>query len=154
MIPFYQRISRIIFKICFSRKCSPSWTTKQTYFGNFTHLPLVAQNSWVRQGSTICVHCIHMSTYFYWHTHNFGHAYVNTYFHFFLMVFLSSVSYNFILFKNLMVYIWPLIYLFVLGRDRFFTVSICFKETLFSNFSYKPFPLLQSTCHIRVSVRK
>ena len=34
-------------------------------------------------------------------------------------------------FKNLLLYIWPLIYLFVLGRDRFFTVYICFKETLF-----------------------
>ena len=37
MIPFYPRISRIIFKICFSRSCWPSWATKQVYFGNFTH---------------------------------------------------------------------------------------------------------------------
>ena len=36
MIPFYQRISTIIFRICFSRSCSPSWATKQTYFRNFT----------------------------------------------------------------------------------------------------------------------
>ena len=35
-------------------------------------------------------------------------------------------------------YIYDL-YLFVLGRDRFFTVYICFKETLFFNFSYKLF---------------
>ena len=27
--------------------------------------------------------------------------------------------------------------LFVLGRDRFFTVYVCFKQTLFFNFSYK-----------------
>ena len=33
-------------------------------------------------------------------------------------------------------YIYDL-YLFVLGRDRFFTVYICFKESLFFNFSYK-----------------
>ena len=38
LIPFYQRISKIIFKICFSRSCLPSRATKQTYFGNFTRL--------------------------------------------------------------------------------------------------------------------
>ena len=50
------------------------------------------------------------------------------------------------------------LYLFVLGRDRFFTVIIYFKETLFSDFSYKLFnkyfSLLQSTCQFRVSVSK
>ena len=50
------------------------------------------------------------------------------------------------------------LYLFVFGRDRFFTVSIFFKETLFSDFSYKLFnkyfSLLQSTCQFRVSVSK
>ena len=53
-----------------------------------------------------------------------------------------------------MPYISPLIYLFLLGRDRFFTVYICFKETLFSNCSYKLlnkyFFLLQSTSQFRV----
>ena len=39
--------------------------------------------------------------------------------------------------KTYLIYIWPLIYLFVLGRDRLFTAYICFKETLFFNFSYK-----------------
>ena len=69
-----------------------------------------------------------------------------------------SVSYNFILFKNLLLYIWPLIYLSVLGRDIFFTVYICFKETLLFSFSYKLFnkyfSLPQSTCEFRLSVRK
>ena len=37
MTPYYQVISRVIFKICFSRSCSPSQATKQTYFWNFTH---------------------------------------------------------------------------------------------------------------------
>ena len=50
------------------------------------------------------------------------------------------------------------LYLFVLGRDRFFSVNIYFKEALFSGFSYKPFnkyfSLLQSTCQFRVSVSK
>ena len=49
--------------------------------------------------------------------------------------FYFSGSYNFILFKNLLLYIWPLIYLFVLVRDWFFTVYIHVKETLFFNFS-------------------
>ena len=42
-----------------------------------------------------------------------------------------SGPYNIILFNNLLLYIWPIIYLFVLGRDGFFTVYICFLGTLF-----------------------
>ena len=48
-----------------------------------------------------------------------------------------SDSYNFILFKNSLLYLWSLIYLFVLGRDRIFTVCIYFEEALFFNFSSK-----------------
>ena len=55
-------------------------------------------------------------------------------------------------------YDWSLIHLFVLGRDRFFTIYICFKGTLFFNssskLSNKCFSLPLSTCHFRVSVRK
>ena len=36
MIPFYQRIPRIIFKICFSRSYMPSRATKQIHYRNFT----------------------------------------------------------------------------------------------------------------------
>ena len=32
-----------------------------------------------QQGSTTGVHFIHMYAYFYWHVHNFGHTYVDTY---------------------------------------------------------------------------
>ena len=35
-----------------------------------------------QQGSTTGVHCIHMYAYFYWHMHNFGHAYIDMYAHF------------------------------------------------------------------------
>ena len=59
--------------------------------------------------------------------------------HFFPMIFESSGSYNFLLFKNLMLYIWTSINFFALWRDRFFTVYISFQETLFSNFSCKLF---------------
>ena len=45
-----------------------------------------------------------------------------------------SFSYNFILFKNLLLYIWHLSCLFYLRRGRFVIVYICFKETSFSNF--------------------
>ena len=42
-----------------------------------------------------------------------------------------SGSYNFILFKGLLLYIWTFIYLFALEGDIFFTVyiCICFRET-------------------------
>ena len=99
---------------------------------------------------------------FYWRTHDFGHAYHDTYAHFFLWFFqvfnFFFVLFWFWFFKNLMLYIWSLIYLFVLGRDRFFTVYVCFKETLFFNFLYKLsnkyFSLPESTWQFRVSVRK
>ena len=45
-----------------------------------------------------------------------------------------SGSYNFILFKNPLLHIWPLIYLFVVGRDIFFTAYIYFKEISFFSF--------------------
>ena len=56
IIPFYQWISRIIFKICFSKSCLPSWATKQTYFGKFTYHrhTLVDQNC---QASVRLHHC-------------------------------------------------------------------------------------------------
>ena len=76
---------------------------------------------------------------------------------FFPMIF-KKFSKFFRFFKNLLLYISPLIYLFVLGRDRFFTVYICFIETPFFNFSYKIFnryfSLPLSTCQFRVSVSK
>ena len=59
----------------------------------------------------------------------------------------SILSYNCILFKNVQLYIWPLIYIFVLGRGRFFTVYIYFKETFFFNFSYKLFNKYFSLLH-------
>ena len=64
-------------------------------------------------------------TYFYRHVHDFEDAYIDMYAYFFLMFFKVlkfqnfAGSYNVILFKNLLLYRWPLIYLFVLGRERF-----------------------------------
>ena len=55
MIPFYQRISRTNFKICFSRSCSPSWVTKQTYF---LEILLVCRHTLVAQngGASVRLH--------------------------------------------------------------------------------------------------
>ena len=52
LVPFYQRISRIIFKICFTRRCLPNRVIKRTYFGNFTlsHTHFVDQNRWANVG--------------------------------------------------------------------------------------------------------
>ena len=54
-------------------------------------------------------------------------------------------------------YIFDL-YLFILVTDRFFTIFVCFKETLCFDFAYKLFnkyfSLPQSTCQFRMSVRK
>ena len=54
--------------------------------------------------------------------------------YFFKVFKIFQSSHDLILFKNLVLYIWSLIYLFVLGRDRFFTAYICFKEPIFQFF--------------------
>ena len=63
-------------------------------------------------------------------------------------------SSNVIPFENLLQYIWPLIYHLYLKEP----IHNWFKKTLFFNFSYKllnkHFSLPQSTCQIRMSVRK
>ena len=87
----------------------------------------------VWQGSTIGIHWLCTYAYFYWGTHDFGHAYAHIYAQFFPMIFKNfqnfSGSYNFIMFKNLLLYIWTLINLFALETDRFCAVHICFKKT-------------------------
>ena len=40
-----------------------------------------------RQGATIDLCCICIYPYFYWCTGNFGHVYVDSYAHFFTMIF-------------------------------------------------------------------
>ena len=67
---------------------------------------------------------------------DFGHTYVDTYTKSFPNNFQSFQnffgSYNVImLFKNLLLYILPLTYLFVLGRDSFFAFYVSSTETLF-----------------------
>ena len=39
------------------------------------------------QGLTIGLRCVHRYTSFYWHSHDFGHAYTDMYAHFFTMIF-------------------------------------------------------------------
>ena len=60
----------------------------------------------ILQDSTIGVRRIHTYAYFYWHTHDFGHVYVDTYAHFSPMIFQNFqnlvCSFDFILFTNLM----------------------------------------------------
>ena len=85
-----------------------------------------------RQGSTIGVRR--------------GHLYVDTYAHFFPITFKSfqnfCSSYNFILFKNLMLYI---LYFSCLSLEKDY-----FPYKLFNKFFFLP----QSTCQFRVSVIK
>ena len=72
----------------------------------------------MQQGLIIGVLRVRTHIYFHWRTHDFGHANVDTTLIFFPMIFLSfknfSCCYNFVLFKNLLLYICFLIYLFVL----------------------------------------
>ena len=115
---------------------------------------LLEIKKWIIQGLTIYVFRVRTYAYFYWRTHDFGHAYVDTYVHFPYDFLKFSGSYNFILFKNLLLYIWPVIYWFALGRDRFFTVYSFLKTPYFScKLFNKYFSLAQSTCRqFRVSL--
>ena len=87
----------------------------------------------IQLGLTIIVRHIHMYAYFYWRMYDFWHAYIETYAHFFPMIFQKFLKIfwffnNFILLKKLLLYIWPLIFLLVLGRDIFFTAYIFLKK--------------------------
>ena len=93
----------------------------------------------VLQGSILGAHHVHTHTYFYKCRYDFFSYDFSKFSKF-------SGSYH-VPFKNLLQKIWPFIYFFVLGRDRFFTVYICFKEALF-------FSSPQTNCQFRVSVRK
>ena len=86
--------------------------------------------TFLKQGPTICMHRVCMYAYFYLHTHDFAHVYFDTYSHCFLMIFQISGSYNFTLFKNLILYFWtficlslkergPLLLSFVLKKPYF-----------------------------------
>ena len=68
--------------------------------------------------------------------HDFEHAYTHIYTHFFPMIIILF----FIILYCLKTYCNKSdLYFFVLGRDRFIPNYICFKQTLFSNFSYNLF---------------
>ena len=55
-----------------------------------SHLgPYIQSGSSPCQGSIIGIRCMHTYTYFYKHTHDFGHAYDDTHAHFFPMIFHS-----------------------------------------------------------------
>ena len=60
----------------------------------------------IRQGSTIGVRRVCMYAYFYWHSHDLGHVYVDTYPHF-PYDFLEFSKFFWFLqwFKNLLLYI-------------------------------------------------
>ena len=102
------------------------------------------------QGSTIGVRRVCTYAYFYWCTHKFGHSYVDTYAHFFRMIFSSfqnfSGSYNFILLKT-----YCLICL-SLGKIDSLLLAFVLKKPYFPTFHTNY--LLQSTCQFRLSVKK
>ena len=65
---------------------------------------------------------------FYWRTHDFGYAYVAKYAHF------LSGSYNSILFKNLQLYIWLLIYCLSLEKTNLLLFTFALKKRHFPIF--------------------
>ena len=86
----------------------------------------LAYVAYVRTPTLISVHMIWI--YLGWHVRSlFPYG--------FLKFSKFSCSYNFMLFKNLQLHIWLLIYLFVLWRDRFSTVTFVLKKPYFSVFN-------------------
>ena len=86
----------------------------------------LAYVAYVRTPTLISVHMIWI--YLGWHVRSlFPYG--------FLKFSKFSCSYNFMLLKNLQLHIWLLIYLFVLWRDRFSTVTFVLKKPYFSVFN-------------------
>ena len=81
-----------------------------------------------------------------------GISRLHTYAHFFPIIFQSFQNFLILIILYCLKTYWYIfdLYLFVVGRNRFFTADICFKETLF----FKYFSLPQITCKFRLSVRK
>ena len=133
---------------------------RKSFVGEKPSSKLTLEAKWYHQASTIGVRRVRTYAYFYWRTYDFGHTYIETYAYFFPYDFFKVFKICLVLIilycLKTHCYIFDL-YLFALGRGRFCTVYICFKETFF-NFSYKIlnkyFSLPQSTCQFRVSVRK
>ena len=69
--------------------------------------------------------------------HDFGYAYIGMHAHSFPIFFQVFKIFLLLNFSNLLLYTWPSIYLLALEKDRFFTVYISFKETLFLIFHRK-----------------
>ena len=55
LIPYYQSLSRVISKICFSRSCSPSQVAKQTFF----RILLTCRHTLVTQNCRVSVRLHH-----------------------------------------------------------------------------------------------
>ena len=86
------------------------------------------------QGLKIDVHCVHTCTYFYLNMRMLTCMPIFSlrFFKFFKIFLVLIILYC------LKTYCYTFdIYLFVLGRDRYFTAYICSKESLFFNFLYK-----------------
>ena len=86
----------------------------------------------------IGIYCIRMYDYFYWCMHDFGNLYVDMYAPFFPQ-FLKKFSQFFCFLKfytvqNLLLYIWPLIALFVYGRKYSLLFTFALKKPYFSIF--------------------
>ena len=68
-------------------------STKSAQFGSITLIKMLIKNVNSQhplnyyQGSTIGVHRVWTYPSFYWHMHDFGHAHIDTYAHFFHMIF-------------------------------------------------------------------
>ena len=109
-----------------------------------TNSSLITICSYFSQCSIIGICHVYTYVYFYWCMHDLRHAYVDTYAHFLSMIFQCfqnfSGSYNFMFKNSIKMYIFDLYsFAFSFAETENFTIYICFKETLFLNFSYKLF---------------
>ena len=82
--------------------------------------------------------------------HDFGYVYIGMHAHSFPIFFQVFKIFLLLNFSNLLLYTWPLIYLLALEKDRFFTVYISFKETLFLIFHRKYLIFLLASEHLRI----
>ena len=118
-------------------------TILQTFLANnlsMPHLWLPVKEMW--QGLTIGIHRAHTYNYFCWHTHNFGHGYVDKYTHFFPMIFWSFQIFLVLLILNYLKIYSYIFNSFVLKKPYF----LIFHTNHFINAS----PYLKASTNLKV----
>ena len=117
---------------------------------------------WWLSGSTIGICCVPMYAYFYWHTDDFEHAYINMYnLHSFFSIIFRVFNFCFFFLVFIILYclktycyMCELLFICLWKRQILYSLHLFNRNPIFQFLIQIIYSLPQSTCQFRVSVRK